>query len=115
MTTKKFGHAMDDKMGAMLQRSTEDRGGKGVVNAQQHTLFVGQPGQTRQIGQSERGIGYGLNIDEPGPWGHRGANGVGVGGVDKGRRDTEANQLLSQEQSHIVVAVFRGDDMIARP
>jgi hypothetical protein len=49
MSAEELRGAVDHQIGAVLQRPAKHRGGKGVIDAEQHPVATGNAGQAIQI------------------------------------------------------------------
>ena len=113
VAAERLGHAVQDEVGAEVERRLEDRRGEGVVDEDQGAGRVRRRDAGRQVGDLEQRVRRGLQpqqVRARAGGGHR----RGVVGLDDAQADASDGGELAQAHRHAGVGRARRDDDGAR-
>ena len=115
MAAQVLGAGMDDQVDAVRERALVHRGGEGAVDDQVRSgAGIPRPGEQRQIGDAQIGIGGGLGEDDLGPTRAQGGPQCSfVGGLHQSGLDAQPGEEPGDELARAAVAVAGEDDVIA--
>ena len=108
-----LGHAVDLKIGPVLQRVQADGACKGGVHAHDCACRMGDLGDGIQIADPGGRVARCLNVDEPGIGTHGGTDGLCICGIQQGHFNVVfLRQILTEQEIGCAVAYLGYDSMI---
>ena len=108
-----LGGRVDDDVGAPLERPAQVGRGQGVVDHQRDAGLTGDDGDGLEVEDDAARVGEALAEDELHLVGHRGAEIVGVRGVDEMARPAELLEAHPELGDRPAVEIARRDELVA--
>jgi len=114
VSPEKFRRAVDDHVGAELERTLQHRARERAVDGNERAGAVHELAQRIDVHDTEEGIGRGLEPDQTRPIGHRRGDGIRIGRIDRRECQPVAPEDLVEQPEGAAVHVLGEDDVVSR-